>query len=179
MVYGIYGMLDIYSYHTRCFGVRLHVTDEMMLNESKETLKLEIDRNIEKLAFQFLISKARLHSKIKEEIYTSCDGMDCYKDPRFTPDMITLLFKFRTRTFVKNNFWNNYKNTDILCPLCEKYDDSQEHLFECEKIKEFCCAEVEFRMEDLFTDDTERLYSATKTLIEMVKVRDSIINPDE
>ena len=72
-----------------------------------------------------------------------------------------------------------YKNTDILCPLCEKYDDSQEHLFECEKIKEFCCAEVEFRMEDLFTDDTERLYSATKTLIEMVKVRDSIINPDE
>ena len=158
---------------------KLHITDEMLLG-SKETLKQEMNKSINTVAFQFLIEKARLHSKIKDEFYTSCDGEACYNDLRFTPDMLSLLFKFRTRTFlVKNNFRNNYKNTDILCPLCEKFDDSQEHLFECEKINEHCHNADGFKMEDVFTDDMQTLYTTTKKLMEIVKVRDCLINPEE
>ena len=158
---------------------RLHVTNEMMLG-SKETLKKEIKKNLDTLAFQFLINKARSHTKMNDEAYTSCEGAACYNDSRFTPDMLSLLFKFRTRTFlVKNNFRNNYKNTNILCPLCEKFDDSQEHLFDCEKIKERCQNTDEYKLKDIFTDDTQKLYNTTKKLIEIVKIRDTIINPEE
>ena len=90
---------------------------------------------MEERAYQFLLEKARKHSKIREDVYVNCKGFDHYNDTRFTPDMISLLFKFRTRTYlVKINFRNNYKNTDTLCPLCEENEDSQKHIFECDVI---------------------------------------------
>ena len=81
------------------------------------------------------MSKAQAHSKVPDQIYSNCDGMAHYLDPRFTADLANLLFRFRTRTYmVKNNFRNNYRNTNINCPLCEESEDTQEHMFQCSKI---------------------------------------------
>ena len=108
---------------------------EEELTESKEMLRDEVTKKMKKHAFEVLISKAKSHSKVHEGAYTDCDGAKHYNNPRFSPDLSNLLFKFRTRTFlVKNNFRNNYRNTNTQCPLCEKHEDDQEHILRCEKI---------------------------------------------
>ena len=105
----------------------IKVTFDEVAESTKETFEKMISKKISELAFQFLIAKAKSHSKVNERIYTNCEGACHYSDPRFTPDLTNLLFKFRTRTYlVKNNFRNNYVNTNILCPLCELHDDNHE-----------------------------------------------------
>ena len=139
----------------------------------KEKLKDLLTNKLKNLAFDRLISKAKKHSKVNEKSYIDCEGCLHYNDPRFTPDIANLLFKFRTRTYlVKNNFRNNYKNSDILCPLCLQQNDDQEHLLKCVKIKESYSGSIDITMGDIFSDDIDILYKAAKTL----KVLDSIRN---
>ena len=143
---------------------------------SSPMLKNMITKKIHKLAFDFLISKAKQHSKVNETSYKDCEGCAHYKDPRFTPDITNLLFKFRTRTYlVKNNFRNNYKNTDILCPLCHQENDDQIHLLSCIKIKQIYSQEVDITMNDIFSDDINKLYATAKTLKEIDSIRTDLI----
>ena len=152
----------------------------VLLTGNKEKLKEEIVKNMEERAYQFLLEKARKHSKIREDVYVNRNGFDHYNDTRFTPDMISLLFKFRTRTYlVKINFRNNYKNTDTLCPLCEKNEDSQKHIFECDVIKESYEKEIQCSQEDVFTNDKEKLFLVTKTLMDITNIRENILNPEQ
>ena len=108
-------------------------------------------------------------------MYNDCKGMRQYKDARFTPDIANLLFKFRTRTYlVKNNFRNNYRNTNILCPLCEKHDDTQQHIMNCEKTIEvmnnFDCS-----YNDIFSIDIDRLYNVACCLKKLHETREKLL----
>jgi hypothetical protein len=107
---------DFYSQVKRDMN-EVGVTEQDML-EGKATLKSVVVEKTKKAAYHYLINKASKHSKVREDIYTDIEGADHYNNPRFTTDLSNLLFRFRTRTFmVKNNFRNNYVNTNILCPL--------------------------------------------------------------
>ena len=112
----------------------LSISDEDLCL-SKSQLKDRLTKSIKQKAFQYLMDKAMSHSKVNCSCYSSCEGTVQYQDARFTPDLVEILFKFRTRTYlVKNNFRNNYRNTDLLCPICGEEDDSQEHIFSCKPI---------------------------------------------
>ena len=103
----------------------LGITDEQ-LDESKGRLQENVKRKMNEAAFEYLTDKAKTHSKMNNLVYSDCEGADYLKLAQFTPDLASLLFKFRTRTYmVKNNFRNNYRNTNIICPLCEISDDTQ------------------------------------------------------
>ena len=66
------------------------------------------------------------------------------------PELVTLLFKFKTRTYlVKHNFSNNYRSTYITCPLYDAHDDEQEHRFEYHNILLDYSRDVECRAEDI------------------------------
>ena len=99
----------------------LNIADTDVMTDSKYVLKEKIKKAVNKVAHEYLLEIGRTHSKVRTNLYPNIDGMKYMKDPRFTPDIVNLLFKFRTRMFnVKNNFRNNYRQTDILCPLCKK-----------------------------------------------------------
>ena len=76
------------------------------------------------------------------------------------------------------NFRNNYKNTNILCPLCQHVDDSQEHLFECPKIRETYDRNVYCEYDDIFSQDTEKLYAVACELKELIAVRERLLNEE-
>ena len=98
-------------------------------------------------------------------------------DNRFTPDLVTLLFKFRTRTYlVKNNFRNNYRNTNINCPICDAQDDKQEHIFECHNILIEYSKQMTCRAEDIYSNDLDVLYDVAITLKELVHIREKLID---
>ena len=149
------------------------------LVQEKETLRKHLSKIVEQYAFQELMRKATTHSKVHHEIYRNIDGAPHYNNPLFTPDLVNLLFKFRTRTYmVKNNFRNNYRNTNTLCPLCQEQEDSQGHLFECRKIKDLYHKQVQCSIDDIYSSDEDVLYQTACTLKELVTIRDLILNND-
>ena len=155
----------------------LSITRKYLTSVSKETLKLQLVEKVNEAAFQFLMSKAENHSKVNKELYTSCEGSSYFSDSRFTPDLANLLFKFRTRGFlVKNNFRNNYRNTNIMCPLCEDSDDTQEHLFECKAMRDVTIEDVQYN--DIFSSETEVLLNVAMNLKRIVGQRETLLNPD-
>ena len=74
----------------------ISLTFEEIIASDKEKLQGMLTDKVKNLAFDFLISKAKLHSKVNEKIYLDCEGCLHYSDPRFTPDITNLLFKFRS-----------------------------------------------------------------------------------
>ena len=153
---------------------------ETDLSESITKMKENLDKKTKKKAFQYLIGKATNHSKVNENLYTDCEGLSHYDDTRFTPDLINVLFKFRTRMFlVKNNFRNNYINTNTLCPVCNDEEDTQEHLFECKQVMERCKGNKEFKYQDIFSDNNDTLLGVSLLLKELVDIRNIILNPEE
>ena len=151
----------------------LNIADTDVMTDSKYVLKEKIKKAVNKVAHEYLLEIGRTHSKVRTNLYPNIDGMKYMKDPRFTPDIVNLLFKFRTRMFnVKNNFRNNYRQTDILCPLCKKEEDSQEHLFKCETIAlSLDNVTINVVYEDIFSDDTDKLLSAASHLKQLTQIR--------
>ena len=95
----------------------LDIQENMITTTHKNTLKEVLNNKLHSCAFQYLITLAHTHSKVHNESYSDLKGMPYMNDNRFTPDLVNLLFKFRTRMYnVKNNFRNNYKQTNILFP---------------------------------------------------------------
>ena len=101
-------------------------------------------------------------------------------DPRFTTELANLLFKFRTRTYlVKNNFRNNYRNTNIHCPLCDLDDDNQEHLLRCCKIAEVYNTDHQFSMDDIFSNNSDSVYAIATALKKIDQIRGHLLSPEE
>ena len=151
----------------------LNIADTDVMTDSKHVLKEKIKKAVNKVAHEYLLEIGRTHSKVRTNLYPNIDGMKYMKDPRFTPDIVNLLFKFRTRMFnVRNNFRNNYRQTDILCPLCKKEEDSQEHLFKCETIAlSLDNVTINVVYEDIFSDDTDKLLSAALHIKQLTQIR--------
>ena len=80
---------------------------------------------------------------------------------------------------VKNNFRNNYKNTNTLCPLCEKENDDQEHVFVCEKIVQQYGRHIFNKYTDIFSDDIDTLFNVAIILKDLVDVREQLLSSDE
>ena len=149
------------------------------LEKEKESLRKHLSQLVGQYAFEELMRKATTHSKVRRETYTNLKGLPHYNNPSFTPDLVNLLFKFRTRTYmVKNNFRNNYRNTNTLCPLCHEQEDDQGHLFECKKIKELYQDQVHCSIDDIYSSDEDVLYQTARTLKELVTIRDSFLNKE-
>ena len=152
--------------------------DGEFIGVSKECVKSELERKVKISAFEFLIDKAKNHSKVRDNMYRDCNGAKHIHNPIFTPDIINILFKFRTHTYlVKNNFRNNYINTNITCPLCEKADDTQEHMFECNEIKQLC-GELNCTYSDVFTEEDDKLLNVGKTLKRLDKIRNELLDKE-
>ena len=151
---------------------QLNISEEDIMNSSKEILKVKLKKEAKESAFQYLKELGRNHSKVRDTAYIDLNGMSYFSNNRFTPDLANLLFKFRTRMFnVRNNFRNNYKQQSTLCPVCEDGEDSQEHLFDCKPIQEIVDTR-DCEYEDIFSTDVDTLFNVATTLKLVVKVRE-------
>ena len=117
------------------------------------------------------------HSKTHNVLYQNCNGSEYFQHPEFTPHLANILFKFRTRTYmVKNNFRNNYRNTNIICPLCEANDDTQEHIMKCFKIRQLYQHKIQCKYEDIYSQSREALLRVATTLNELTQIRKELLS---
>ena len=154
----------------------LSISEEDVTVYSKEKLRTKLKEKTKEAALTHLLDAARSHSKVRDEIYTDMEGMKYMNDPRFTPEIVNLLFKFRTRMFnVRNNFRNKYRNSDTLCPLCKLEEDSQEHLFQCTKLSH---DDHNTQHNDIYSNDTNKLLQVGSTLSKLCSEREEICEDD-
>ena len=67
-------------------------------------------------------------------IYKKLEIEPYLKSTKIYPEKAKLLYKLRTHMAdVKSNF-SRYYFFNLMCPLCENAEDTQEHLLTCEKI---------------------------------------------
>ena len=155
---------------------QLNIQMEDIMSRSKNSLKELLMKKVSIVAFQYLIGLAQSHSKVNEKIYKNLNMAEYLIDSRLTPDLVNLLFKFRTRMFnVRNNFRNNYRQTNILCPLCEESEDSQQHIFSCNVLRNRISAPTTSKYEDIFSSDINTLLVVAKELKVFVETRETII----
>ena len=156
----------------------LKISEDDIMFSSEGALRELVKQAIDKAALKFLLDLGNTHSKVNVNLYRDMSGMKYMKDYRFSPDVVNLLFKFRTRMFnVKNNFRNNYRQTDILCPLCKSADDTQEHLFQCKVVeKSLLDGSVSSVYNDIFSEDVDKLLAVGKDLKVLTELRDELEN---
>ena len=154
---------------------KIAITEEDILTKSEVTIKDQVKENVKQAAFKYLIDIAKTHSKTRHNIYQNLNGMEYFRDPRFSTEYTKLLFKFRTRMFsVRNNFRNNYAST--LCPLCAAEEDSQEHLLTCSVIKSYYTTTMKY--DEIFSDDINVLLDTASELTKIVNIRSTLVADD-
>ena len=99
--------------------------------------------------------------------------------PIFTNDEVNLLHALRSRSInVKNNFSSKYRN-DMSCPLCSYVRDDQQHLLDCDvlknKLKSREAANNKVVYEDIFEDYLKQK-EVTHLFAKLMKIRDSLVD---
>ena len=103
---------------------------------SKLSFKKSIKEKIHKSAFEKLIRKKEMHSKVKNIKYETLEMSDYLKPSIYQvcKEEAQLIFKIRCRvTNVKTNQRGKYD--DLKCRICKEEDESQEHLLVCKDLK--------------------------------------------
>ena len=103
---------------------------------SKLSFKKSIKEKIHKSAFEKLIRKKEMHSKVKNIKYETLEMSDYLKPSIYQvcKEEAQLIFKIRCRvTNVKTNQRGKYD--DLKCRICKEEDESQEHYIICKDLK--------------------------------------------
>ena len=87
-----------------------------------------------------------------------------------------MICSFRTRMAdVKGNFKNG--NESLMCPLCEREDDDQEHLLMCTEIADenlnIRCVSALYM--DLFGEDVNKIQNVGGWLKEAMNIRNKLL----
>ena len=89
----------------------------------------------------------------------------------------SLLFNLRCQCV--NIFKGHFKGNNIfLCPLCETYEDTQEHALNCEGIKQYLSVEYQnlitkVQYSDIYGSVSDQL-RVTKVFCEIIKARERL-----
>ena len=100
-------------------------------------------------------------------------------NPTFKNEEVNMLHALRSRsTNVKTNFRTKFHN-NLLCPLCQKSEDSQPHMLDCSELKQrFKTDEVglkEIKYEDIFADHTKQK-EVTYLYLKLFEIRNQLLD---
>ena len=149
--------------------------DKSIVNTSVDSYKKFIKSSTRAAALKYLNQIKETHSKVKDIVYEHLETQAYLTSPLFSNENVNLLFSLRSRSVdCKINFKNRYKDTDVLCPLCEDSEDSQQHMLECEeirkKLKSNAVTQNKIEYNDLFKDCIKQKY-CTEMFKEMLDIR--------
>ena len=112
----------------------LEISFEEVGAMNKEQLKILIDNQLAKHAFEDLNSEKAKFSKMTSISYDRLEIQSYLADPQLSVKLKQLTFKWRTRMISVG--WNFGQK--LLCPLCKMEEDTQNHLFHCHFLSNDC-----------------------------------------
>ena len=113
--------------------VGLHMTDEHVSAMDSDTYENMIKNTIRGAALKDLELIKEAHSKLRKNLYIDLKSPQEYLTGKtFTTQERSIIFGLKSRTIrgIKLNFKNQYTE-NTLCPICERVEDTQEHVGCC------------------------------------------------
>jgi hypothetical protein len=98
---------------------------------SKEKLKAMVKGKVRETAYSHLSRAKESLKKLANITYENLSTQSYLLEPKMSNRHKRLLFQWRTRMIKVN--WNYGLKTN--CPICHDYEDTQEHLLECKKLR--------------------------------------------
>ena len=150
-------------------GIEINESD--ISNCTKSQYKIMVKSSLRKHMFSDLKGEQVGHSKINKIKYQTFQTQEYLKTNLMDNQEVSLLFALRSKTareFKANFPFNSNKN----CPMCGKYEDSQEHCFECEDTYLSGIRDDNILYSDIFSDDVEKQAAVTKLFSTLLQRRE-------
>ena len=159
--------------------IELKLTEDEMKLMTKNEFRKYIKSLVYKMALIELKKKQEKHSKIKFIEYENLTMQKYMCNPKLTFKQISTLFALRSRTVkrIKCNFKTHYKD-NVLCHLCNKHDDTQEHCIECDVIKTHNPEMKEHIKYNHIFGDKEQQVQAAQYLHHLLTIRTDLLEED-
>ena len=100
--------------------------------KSKEQLKALLNEKMETTSLKYLNAEKQKLSKLAKNSYPKVEMQTYLVDPHLSLKQKQLAFKWRSRMIKVG--WNYGDKGQ--CPICHAADDTQEHLFYCQSLKD-------------------------------------------
>ena len=113
--------------------IGLHISDEHIAQLNDVDYKQLIRKKVHETALQDLYQLQEGHSKVRDNIYNGLQKPTQYLVNRnISYRQASIMFALRSKTLrgIKNNFKKMYSD-NTLCWVCERSEDTQEHLILC------------------------------------------------
>ena len=158
--------------------LNLHLSIDDIKEMSETVFKDKVKKSVKSAAFQYLDNEGSGKSKIKSDEYTCLKTQEYLLSPELTTVEKKFLFQLRTRMIcVKNNYKSG--QDDLLCPLCQATEDTQEHVLSCPVIA--CRVKIVSRQDDvkyenIFSSDIKKQAAITRLFMKLWKVRTNLMD---
>ena len=142
---------------------------------SKISFKNKVRIAVQEAALEFLNSSKKDKSKLKDLYYDELKIQEYLISDELLTSEKKLLFQLRTRMInVKDNF--KHGHVDLVCPLCMTYNDTQQHLLECQSILKDASSLVHPGMKyaELFGKEVRKQVLLTRVFRVNMKIRRTI-----
>ena len=94
-----------------------------------------INDKVEKAAWDYLNDEKEKHDKVKHIVHSKVEMQKYLRPNSLTNEESKFIFQLRTRMLeVKCNYRGRYLNSNTLCPVCMKQEDTQAHIIECKDL---------------------------------------------
>ena len=151
------------------FGIPADLS--MIKSKSANCFKTLVRKRAKDFSFEKLLKMKTKHLKLQNLDYMKLQMQEYFTESRFTVEEIRIIFGFRTRMAP---FGNNFKNNgeDIICPLCQKHEDSQALAFKCQIVSQH--VEISGKLEDLYNGKISK--ELAQTLKNILNLRKNKVN---
>ena len=114
------------------------MVEDHIASKTPAEYKQFIKTKIRDAAFTTLQATKNTHSKVKDNNYENLDKPQPYLMSKlFTNQQCSIIFALKSKTIrgIKDNFKLMYSG-DILCPICERSRDTQQHVLQCKVLQD-------------------------------------------
>ena len=158
--------------------LNLHLSIDNIKEMSETVFKDKVKKSVKSAAFQYLDNEGSGKSKIKSDEYTCLKTQEYLLSSELTTAEKKFLFQLRTRMIcVKNNYKSG--QDDLLCPLCQATEDTQEHVLSCPVIArrvKIVSRQDDVKYENIFSSDIKKQAAVTRLFMKLWKVRTNLMD---
>ena len=154
----------------------LHMTDKHIADMDAITYKNIIKNTIRRAAFKDLEALKEKHSKVRENKYVGLKFPQEYlTDKTLTNQERSILFGLRSKTIrgIKLNFKNQYAE-NTLCPVCERFEDDQEHVGCCSVLLNIRPQETHLNYQNIY-GNVQQQKEVAMMYIQLLQLRDELL----
>ena len=148
---------------------------------SKDKFRSIVNTAVNKAAFQYLIEKKRLQSKISHIEYNSLSMQQYLRPGTILNSTAKYHFKARSSMLdLRGNFKNNFKN-DNFCQGClnRSEPETQMHTYYCNSLSSSEIQTSNVQYDDLFSQDSEKQLIVSQSLKKRIEKRNQLIKSRE